>query len=353
MAEDPEISRVPSGKRPTAYDVARLADVSQSMVSRAFTAGASISPLARSRVLEAARQLNYRPNLIARSLITRQSRLIGVAMAYMENQFYPSILEALSECFAAEGYRLLLFTPGLNGDPDPILDEILRFQAAAVILASTRMTSRFADECAQAGVPVVLVNRRTDNRAVSSVTGQNVVGGRTIGSFLVAGGHARFAYIAGLEDSSTSREREQGFCEALGQAGLAPAQRAVGHYDIAATREAARTLLSRRDRPDAIFCANDHMAFAVIEVAQAEFSLRVGHDVSIVGFDDVGLAAWPVFGLTTFTQPVRPMSQRVVALTLQRIADPRDEPVHEMVPGSLVVRASARRPPADWRPLPA
>src|SRR3954471_14173675 len=202
MAEDTGIVGSLLGRRPTAYDVARLAGVSQSMVSRAFTPGCSVSPEARAKVLEAARQLNYRPNLIARSLITQRSRLIGVAMAYMENQFYPTILEALSECFAGEGYRVLLFTPGPNGDPDPILDEVLRFQVAAVILASTRMTSHFAEECSQARVPVVLFNRRTDNEAVSSVTGQNVFGSRTVGSFLAAGGHSRFAFVAGLEDSS-------------------------------------------------------------------------------------------------------------------------------------------------------
>ena len=352
MTEETSLKpRGPSqGKRPTAYDVARLAGVSQSMVSRAFTPGTSISPVARAKVVEAARALNYRPNLIARSLITQRSRLIGVGMAYMENQFYPTILEALSEGFAAEGYRVLLFTPGPDGDPDPILDEVLRFQVAAIILASARMTSHFAEECAQARVPVVLFNRRTENPAVSSITGQNRVGGRTIGSFLAAGGHARFAFVAGLEDSSTSREREQGFREALAEAGAGLAQRVVGQYDFAAAREAARTLFARQDRPDAVFCANDHTAFAVMQTARAEFGLEVGRDVSIVGFDDVGLAAWPAFDLTTFSQPVRPMARRVVEVTLGRIEGGDDDPVHDTVPGELVVRMSARRPRQDWRP---
>lgn len=350
MAEDTGTVGPLMGRRPTAYDVARVAGVSQSMVSRAFTPGGSVSPEARAKVLKAARQLNYRPNLIARSLITQRSRLIGVAMAYMENQFYPTILEALSECFAAEGYRVILFTPGPNGDPDPILDEVLRFQVAAVILASTRMTSHFAEECAQARVPVVLFNRRTENEAVSSVTGQNVFGGRTIGSFLLVGGHARYAFVAGLEDSSTSREREQGFSEALGEAGIGLAQRVVGHYDSAAAREAARALFSRADRPDAVFCANDHMACAVMETARAEFGLQVGRDVSIVGFDDVGLASWPSFDLTTFSQPAWPMAQQVVAVTLERIEDPQSGPVHGIVPGELVVRGSARQPPRNWQP---
>ena len=336
-----------SRKRPTAYDVARLAGVSQSMVSRAFTPGASVSAKARAKVVEAARTLNYRPNLIARSLITQQSHLVAVAIAYLENQFYPVVLQALSERFAAHGYRIILFTPGPDGDPDPILDEVLRLRVAAVVLASTRMTSRFAEECAEARVPVVLLNRRTETVAVSSVTGQNRTGAKAIGSFLIAGGHAGFAYVAGLEDFSTSQEREQGFREALHEAGASLSHRVVGHYDFAASQDAARTLLSRPTRPEAVFCANDHTAFAVMQTARSEFGLQVGRDVSIIGFDDVGPAAWPTFELTTFSQPVEQMVGRVVALVLERIERRDSEPVHEVVAGRLIVRKSARIPRSD------
>jgi DNA-binding LacI/PurR family transcriptional regulator len=336
-------------RRPTAYDVARLAGVSQSMVSRAFTPGASISPEAREKVVKAANSLRYRPNLIARSLITQRSRLIGVAMSYMENQFYPTILEELSKAFAASGYRVLLFTPGADGNPDPILDEVLRFQVAAIVLASTSMTSHFAEECAQVNVPVVLFNRRTSNMAVSTVTGQNVEGGRIIGSFLSAAGHHKFAYVAGLEDSSTSREREQGFSTALQEAGHAY-RRVVGHYDFAAAQQAARDLFSSKDRPDAVFCANDHTAIAVMGIAQSEFGLRVGHDVSIVGFDDVALASWPNVQLTTYSQPVGPMSQKIVELVLEFLEGKQQGPIHIVVPGELIIRSSTRPAPAGWQP---
>ncbi|MGE4481448.1 LacI family DNA-binding transcriptional regulator [Acidocella sp.] len=337
-------------KRPTAYDVARLAGVSQSMVSRAFTDGASISAQAKERVLAVAKSLSYRPNMIARSLITQRSRLIGVAMSYMENQFYPTVLEELSREFAVHGYRVLLFTPGADGNPDPLLDEILRFQVAAVVLASVRMTSHFAEECAQVNVPVLLFNRRTSNQAVSSVTGQNIVGGRTIGSFLLAGGHERFAFVAGLEDSSTSQEREEGFGAALQAAGKKTYRREVGYYDFSAAQTAARRLFSSRERPDAVFCANDHTAIAVMGVAQSEFGLRVGEEVSIVGFDDVALAAWPSFQLTTYSQPVQTMSQRTVQLVQAFVEGRLTTPVHDIVAGELMIRRSARRPGNDWKP---
>jgi len=331
-------------QRPTAHDVARLAGVSQSAVSRAFTPGASISDAARQKVAQAAQELGYRPNLIARSLITERSATIGIALGYMENQFYPAILDALAAAFGRVGYRLLLFTQGPYDDTDPMLEEVLRYRVDAVLVASIRLTSRFAEECAKANVPVVLINRRTDTDVVSSVTGENGAGGGRVAAFLAAGRHERFAFMAGLEDSSTSREREEGFRLALREGGLAAPVRVVGHYDAEAARAAAASLLGRRPRPDAIFCANDHMAFVTIETARAEFGLEVGRDVSIVGFDDVPLAAWPSFALTTYSQPIQPMVQRVVEITLGHLAHGGSGPVRATVPGALVVRRSARLP---------
>ena len=341
------MTRIPlelSRRRPTAHDVARLAGLSQSAVSRAFTPGASISDVARLKVQQAAQTLGYRPNLIARSLITERSGTIGIAIGYMENQFYPAILDALAEAFGRAGYRLLLFTQGPRDDTDPMLEEVLRYRVDAVLVASIRLTSRFAEECAKSNVPVVLINRRTDTEVASSITGDNWAGGRRVAAFLTAGRHERFAFMAGLEDSSTSREREDGFRLGLQQGGRPAPARAIGHYDAEAARAAASVLLSARNPPDAIFCANDHMAFATIETARSQFGLEVGRDVSVVGFDDVPLAAWPSFLLTTYAQPIEPMVRRVVEITLRHLEPGGTEPIRETVPGELVIRRSARLP---------
>ena len=334
----------PARRRPTAHDVARLAGVSQSAVSRAFTPGASISEAARSKIETAAQALGYRPNLIARSLITERSGTIGIAIGYMENQFYPAILDALAIAFGQAGYRLLLFTQGPHDDTAPMLDEVLRYRVDAVLVASIRLTSRFAEECARAHVPVVLINRRTETEAASSITGENHEGARRVAVFLAAGQHGRFAFMAGLEDSSTSREREEGFMLGLRERGRSAPDRVVGHYDADAARAAAAALLARPDRPDAIFCANDHMAFATIETARAEFGLEVGRELSVIGFDDVPLAAWPSFALTTYSQPVQPMVRRVVEITLGHLEPGGTAPVSATIPGELVIRRSARLP---------
>jgi DNA-binding LacI/PurR family transcriptional regulator len=191
---------------------------------------------------------------------------------------------------------------------------------------------------------VVLMNRRTESRSISSVTSDNRQGGALIAAFLAAGGHRRPAFMAGSENSSTSQDREEGFAHALAAQGLGTPLRAVGFYDFDRAAAAMRTLLEAPERPDAVFCANDHMALAAINVARVEFGLEVGRDISIVGFDDAGPAAWPVFGLTTYAQPLPAMVEQVVAVTCARLTDPASQAVRSIVPGWLTVRSSARLP---------
>jgi len=346
----------------TAEDVARAAGVSQSAVSRSFTPGASVSEATRAAVLAAAGALGYQPNLLARSLITRRSRIIGMAVGYLHNQFYPAVLEALSQRLQALGYHLLLFTAPQAEHADPLLEDILRYQVDALVLASTTLSSRLAASCATRGVPVVLFNRTSrDTRGVASVTGDNRAGAARIAAFLVAGGHRRFAFVSGIGNSSTSRDRERGFADALRAHGFGPPLRASGGYDMAQAEAAADSLLSRRDRPDAIFCASDHMAVAVMDAARFRHGLRVPEDVSIVGFDDAVPARWPAYALTTVEQPVERMVAATVDLLTARPDGAREGPRRVVVAGELIVRGSARHPAEGvvevdgrrvWRPGP-
>ncbi|WP_414447176.1 LacI family DNA-binding transcriptional regulator [Burkholderia sp. 22PA0099] len=334
-----------SPRRPaTAHEVARLAGVSQSAVSRVFTPGASVAPATRERVIAAAGQLGYRPNLVARSLITRRSNVIGVVVPANGNPFYQRALERLSAAFARAGYRALLFPTDARAGADPILEDVLRYRVDALVLISTSFSSRFADECLQIGLPVVMFNRKTDSTAASSVTGQNRDGAERLAEFLVAGGHARFAYLAGLAQSSTNRDREEGFKAGLARHGVKRIQQEAGDYSADGAERAARALLGAKRPPDAIFCANDHMALVAISVARAEFGLTVGEDVSIVGFDDIDMGRWPLFGLTTYSQPLDEMVERAARLVLQQLADAQAPTVQEVVAGELIVRDSARLP---------
>jgi DNA-binding LacI/PurR family transcriptional regulator len=328
----------------TAYDVARLAGVSQSAVSRAFTEGSSISLHTRLKVEEASQRLNYRPNLIARSLSLRKSDTIGVIVPPMENAFFPELLEELSAAFNQMGYRVLLFTSSSPISSDPILEDVLHSRVDAVVTISTSVSSMFAEECQRSGLPIILLNRKTDSKGISIVEGANAEGAGTIASFLVAGGHKRYAFMAGLESSSTSRDRERAFTRKLSEMGKVLSGRENGNFSFEDAMRASRTLLSARLRPDAIFCANDHMAIATIQVARYEFGMEIGRDVSIVGFDDSKLASWPAFNLTTYGQPAKAMAQRTAELMHSQLRDEKVEPTDVVMPGELVVRGSTRSP---------
>jgi DNA-binding LacI/PurR family transcriptional regulator len=332
----------------TSLDVARLAGVSQSAVSRCFTSGASVSHAMRDKVREAARKLGYQPNAHARSLITGRSRIIGLVLSALDNLFYPAVLERLAKRLQQDGYHLLIFI-GDNANSDDLVQEILQYKVDGIVLGATTLSSALAQRCADASIPVVLFNRVMASGsagAVSSVRSDNVGGGRDIARFLVAGGHQRIAYIAGREDSSTNLERERGFREGLAEQGQRIYARAIGNYDVAQARQAALELFAdAADRPDAVFVAGDQMAVAVIDALRHELGLAVPEDVSVVGFDNVPQAAWASYELTTFEQPVAPMVDATVELLQSYLRQAQTPPSRNLVvPGQLIIRQSARLP---------
>lgn len=336
------------GARVTSIQVAKRAGVSQSAVSRVFTPGASVSKKTADKVKKAAEELGYRPNILARSLITGKSRIIGLVVAYLENYFYPEALEKLSNALQAKGYHVLIFmAERTTGNIDDVLDEILDYQVDGIVMASVGISSELASRCQAAGVPVVLFNRSQDDDRLSAVTSDNVAGGRKLADFLIKGGHSKIGYIAGWEGASTQRDRESGFRTGLADAGFDLHARELGEFRYEKAQDAARRMFDKKDFPDAVFVANDHMAFAVMDVLRTELGLSVPGDVSIVGFDDVPLAAWPAFNLTTVRQRANQMVTETVQTLLAHIEHRQTVPRRIAIEGPLVVRGSARRP-KDW-----
>jgi len=330
---------------PRAQDVADLAQVSQSAVSRTFTQGASVSEATRRKVLAAAQTLGYRPNALARSLITRRSRIVALVMSYMANQFYPLVLERLSQRLQRQGYHVLVFIAEMDEAADGVLAEILEYQVDGIVMASAMLSPTLADSCAEIGVPVVQFNRVSTlgglaGHASSSVTSDNHAGGVQVAELLAERGYRRFAFLGGLEDSSTSLERERGFRAGLAARGLALHARATGHYDFERAKAATRELFAH-EPPDAIFAANDHTAIACLDVVRHELGWRVPQDVAVVGFDDVPQAAWAAYDLTTVRQPLEPMVEATVQLlTEQMHAELRPRDI--VIPIELVERGTVR-----------
>ena len=328
-----------------AQDVARMAQVSQSAVRRCFTPGASVSNETRAKVMVAAKKLGYRPNAMARTLITRRSQIIALVMSYLENQFYPLVIEKLSQDLQKRGYHVLMFIGDL-GDDDGVLAEILQYQVDGIVMASVTLSAKLAKSCRDAGVPVVLFNRVPDlsalaRRSICSVTSDNRRGGHMAAQLLLERGHQRIAFLAGMESTSTNSERERGFNEALSDAGVAVFRRAVGHYNFDSAKAATRELFAGPERPDAVFVANDHMAIAAMDVIRCELCLRIPQDVSIVGFDDVPQAAWGAYQLTTIVQSVPDMVDATVTLLSEQMRE--NTPTRNvMIPCRLVERATVR-----------
>lgn len=329
----------------TSLEVAEKAGVSRSAVSRVFTPGASVSKDTAEKVRKAATALGYRPNVLARSLITGRSRIIGLVVAYLENQFYPEAIERLSKALQAEGYHVLVFMASNDhAATQSVIDELLDYQVDAIIAASVGLSNDLTKRCEGLGIPIVLFNRHQYDDRLTSVTSDNVAGGRKLAEFLIAGGHARIAHIAGWEGASTQIDRERGFTQGLEAAGLTLHARGVGNFDFETAQAAARAMFAPKDRPDAVFVANDHMAFAVIDVLRYELGLRVPEDVSVVGYDDVTLAHWPSYDLTTVRQPANAMVAATVDALMARLNEEDGTPRRIMLDGPLMIRGSARTP---------
>jgi DNA-binding LacI/PurR family transcriptional regulator len=318
MNKEVRRNKVPAKQRsPSAHDVARIAGVSQAAVSRAFTPGASVASATRKKILLAAQELGYLPNLHARSLIKGESGLIGVVVGFRRSLFMMEALHVLSARLSQAQKHILIFTVEDGESADQHVHDLLQYRVDSLLLMGTAVSPKVIAHCRSKGVAVIFFNLRSGDRSgFASVTVNNREGGRQIAEHLLQQGYRRLSFMGGPATYKTSEEREAGFREGLASRGAVRYEREVDCYDREEAMQAARKLLARKGRPDAIFCWNDHMALAAMEVARHEFNLDIGPELGIAGFGDIEQASWPSFQLTTYSQPIDVMMQRVAALVL-------------------------------------
>ncbi|WP_425228908.1 LacI family DNA-binding transcriptional regulator [Sphingomonas sp.] len=328
-------------RRPTSYDVALLAGVSQSAVSRCFRTGSSIAPATRAKVLRAARELGYQPNAIASGLITKRSNMVAVIISNLTNLYYPEVLASLSAKLDAQGVRVLLFALANEGDVDAALDQVWRYRVDGAI-AAARLSPDQLRRFARHRVPVVLYNRFGEEVSVATVCCDSIGGERLLVDGLLAAGHRRFGVIGGPEDSYVARQRVEGALARLAEAGITPAVTG-GAFDHDSGVAGLRRLMTMSDnRLDAVVCANDLMAIGAIDAAREVYGLNVPRQLSIVGFDGVSPAAWASYRLTTVRQPVERMTDAAVAMLMERVADPDLPPEVRTFAGTFQPGGSAR-----------
>lgn len=318
------MAKITSNLRATSFDVAALAGVSQSAVSRAFTPGASISEKKRQAILEAARKLAYVPNSIASSLTTKRTNIVAIILGNMENPFYIHVLNCFIARLQAQGMQVLSFGVEKGGDSDEAIMRVLRYQVDGVILTSAQLSTRMTSMCHDRGIPIVLFNRNIPGSDAAGVWCDNETGGRVLAETFLQAGARSFLMLKGDPRGSTSQDRVRGFVERLLEAGVP--RSAMIQIDGGSTYHAARRAVEEQFAgpqpkvPDAVFGVNDIMAMGAMDALRLKLGLRIPEDVMVAGFDDIPESRWSSYRLTTFCQPVSEMVEE--ALTLLTLESP-------------------------------
>jgi DNA-binding LacI/PurR family transcriptional regulator len=329
-------------RKPSSWDIAREANVSQSTVSRVLNNSPRISEATRQRVREAMARLGYSPNAAARTLTTGRSNLIGLVVSNITNPFYPEVIEAVVATAAKEDYNVVLCNAQENWELQSAhLELLIEHQVDGAILTSSLLDSELRlAKMALDRIPLVMVNRTVNGFSVDSVHLDNTEAGRIVARHLAKLGHRRLGFVGGRQETSTNTDRLAGFRQALTELGieLSPEHVVHGAFTYDSGYASACQLIALSDRPSALFCANDLIALGVMD-AVYDAGLRVPQDVAIVGVDDVAAASLRPLALTTVRQPAAEMGSRAVKLLLERFRDGRQgEPLEIVLRPKLIVR---------------
>jgi LacI family transcriptional regulator len=337
---EPTPSRATLARNVTSHDVARVAGVSQSTVSRALRNDSRISQATKLRVRAAVAELGYVPSDVGRSLVTRSTRTIAIVITDLTSVFYPYLIAPLHEEVADRGYRMVLFTEsietdshagdrtaietvdgdGAHGTTEVSLDRLLDRSVDGVILTTSLLDGSVPRELARRSLPFVFLTRSVDGIAADLAVVDNSLGASLATSEAIRLGHRRFGAIFGPGNTSTGRDRERGVRAALGAAGLGLEPELVRHgpFTFESGFAGMSALLGHAEPPTVVLCANDTVAIGAFNAA-ASLGSAVPEDVSLVGFDDLPMASWEVFNLTTVHQPMEEMARTAVDLLIDRI----------------------------------
>jgi DNA-binding LacI/PurR family transcriptional regulator len=336
------------GSRPTIYDVARLAGVSTATVSRALNGSARIAPATQRAIDEAVAQLGYRPNTIARSLVTRATQTIAMLLPDVTNPFYAELVHSVQQAALERDYTMLLCTTEGDAAQEERYLELLRAkQVDGVLVDGLVLPDERIDRFVSDGLPIVCLDRDVQSAAVPLVQVDNVVGARLAIEHLIGLGHGLIAHVSG-PDVGIARDRVAGYREALTAAGLPTHPLAVvqGDWTDEGGFRAARMLIHNRVPFTAVFAANDLSAIGAINGLMLH-GLRIPEDVSVVGFDDLRLAAYTSPPLTTVRQPAAAIARRATEILLDVISGAEPPRRRELFRPELVVRQSTTRAPAE------
>lgn len=333
-------SKDPQADRPhrvTAKMVAEKAGVSRSAVSRAFTDGGRVDAAKRQRIHEVADQLGYQPNALAAGLQGGRSHLVAIFVGNMRSHYDTDFVSHLVRALNGLDKWPILIDGG-GEQAQTAISKVLRYPLDALIVRGGSMSADVVSQCARLNVPMISSGRPVQARGVDNVCCRNADGSFAAAALLARKGRRRFGFLAGPADFNSSSGRRDGALRALGEAGLPLLAEREGDYTVDGGYRAAMDML-QEVRLDALICANDAMAIGALGAAR-ELGIAVPGALSVVGFDDVAMAGWPVFNLTTVRNPITASTDEIVALLARRLEDPAKPDETVFVTPELVLRGT-------------
>ncbi|MCD0503376.1 LacI family DNA-binding transcriptional regulator [Bordetella petrii] len=325
----------------TSLDIARLAGVSQSTVSRVLRQLPNVDDQTREHVLRVIRQHRYTPNAAARSMKTNRSGNVAVVVANLDNPLYPALLHHLVEQLARRGLRATVWEPAAGLDAN-MARAIAESPVDGVIFATAVDAARQEHEFIAQSKPVILMNRSLSTRTFDAVVSDNAAGGALVAKFFAQAGKRNVGLISGHSSASTIVERKRGFMRELARHPGVCCHASAQEFDVFTYENgyrAARELLARHPAIDALFCSNDILAIGAQDGARAA-GRAVPGDMWVVGYDDIPMAGWDAIGLTTVRQPLESMTAQAVERLCLRMAQPDLPPRTVKLDNALVQRRS-------------
>lgn len=329
-------------KRVTSYDVARIAGVSQSAVSRAFRPGLSVSAKTKDKVMKAAKKIGYKPNAIARMLITQRSGMVAVIISSISNLIYPELLSRLTDHLSEQTVKVLLFTLDGSDQLEELLEQIWTYQVDGVIALTAHFDYRDIAQFEQHHIPVVLYNRQVRDHPVNTVSVDHEQGIRQLTDLLVDGGCKRFLILSGPTESDVANERRNIAIRHLARNGFKDVPVMYGDYSYQSGKDCFAEWMKDNEAPDAVICSNDTMAIGCMDEARGNHNISIPEQLSVVGFDGIHAAFWSGYELTTIRQPVNQMAKAAVSILMERIENPDAPPEKRVLSGSLIQGTSTR-----------
>lgn len=327
----------------TLKDVAERAGVSRSAVSRTFTKGASVSDKTRRKVERAAQELGYHPNVLASSLTTGRTKLIGLISNNFHNPVFLQVFDLFTKALQDRGLRPLLVNLSNETDPDNSVRMLRQYSVDGVVVASSTLPPSFAEAFWEAGIPVVHSFGKGSSATKFHVAGiDNIDSGRIAARALVERGYRRLGFLGGPEAATSTQDRLTGFrAETAAHPDILVSLSFAGAYSFEAGRREMRRLLAG-DPAEAYFCGDDVVAIGALSAVE-ESGRTVPGDIGILGLNDMEMAGWGNIGLTTIRQPIPEIVNSSVDMMTAMLSDPDCAPEARIFPCELIERRTLRK----------